>query len=71
MELLNIKSCAQEEQGQEEDEPIKAMIESKAGKSMDITKKTNTVATRMTIFMMPRNQADLPTMAEELSEMAC
>lgn len=54
-----------------ENAPIKAMMESKAGKTIDITRKINTVTTRMTIFIIPRNQADRPTMADELSEMAC
>ena len=44
--------------------PIKAMMLSKAGKTMDITRKQKTVSARMAIFMTPRKYMERPTRPE-------
>lgn len=40
---------------------MKAIMESNAGKTMEMIKKIKIVTTRIAIFMMPLKYADLPT----------
>lgn len=51
--------------------PMKAMIESKAGNTIEMARNIKIVTTRMAIFITPLKYADLPTMADAVSEMAC